>query len=359
MWLLDRLLPQAENAHFEQFRTKGLGVFAWGRRLRPEQRHLLIEAAADPASDVHYESSVLAWCASCPDDEVNSLLGWAESWEPVLKTKGCSCLLPRPEREFFRRCTDKSLRSSLMCTHLAAATQRFRQGGDFDRSVARGSIHGLLRLLLLDSNAPCPTEPVPRSAEDWKNWLGRVLATPPFADVAGAAQEFLDWYGWHETETAARRLWASCHGPSDWMALHEFAQYCEDPFIYDRLAEIMPSDRLEEWDRHVLYEPNDHGQIQAFCRWLPDAFADVLRSHFDHPEMDWAPCAYQAYLFKTPEAVLQHHWRRRDKLPGWQVRLLDRRLFAPLAIRPGLVVEDVQDAEGDFRLQDPLNHRGI
>jgi hypothetical protein len=121
----------------------------------------------------------------------------------------------------------------------------------------------------------------------------------------------------------------------------------------------MPSDRLEEWDQLFLCQYEDHGQMRAFCQWLPPEYADVLRSHFDHSDQDWRTCAYHGYLAKAPEAVLQHHWRRRDDLPAWQVRLLDRRLFAPSAVRPGPVVEDIQDAEMDCRLEDPFSRRGI
>jgi len=359
IWLLDRLVPKADSAHFEPFVANGSAIFAWGRRLKPEERHLLIELAANPASGVWYESSVLAWCDSCPDEEVASLLDWAEPWEPVFKTKRVSPLLPLPEREFFRRCKDHSLRRLLMCAQLAAAARRFREGEDFDRTVVRGSIHSLLALLLEGSDAPCPTGPIPDSAENWNVWLNQILTTAAFTDVAAAAGEFLSWYGRLDMGRAARRLWVSCHGPNDWRTLHQLALQHDDSFVYDRLAEIMPSDRLEEWDWLVLNESNDKGQMRAFCRWLPSEYADVLRTHFNHSDADWGACAYQAFLAKAPEAVLHHHWRRRDDLPSWQVRLLDRRLFAPPAIRPGPVVEDIQEAEWDFRLVDPFSRRGI
>ncbi len=187
IWLLDRLVPKADRAHFEPFIANGSAVFAWGRRLKPEERHLLIEVAASPASGVWYESSVLAWCDSCPDEEVASLLDWAEPWAPVFKTKRVSPLLVIPEQEFFRRYKDHSLRRSLMCAHLAAAARRFREGGDFDRGVFRGSIHSLLNLLLGDSDAPCPTGPIPDSAENWKTWLNQILTAAAFADVAAGA----------------------------------------------------------------------------------------------------------------------------------------------------------------------------
>lgn len=333
-------------------------MFAWGRRLHTNQRHLLIETALKSASP--YEPHILAWCETCPTGELPSLLDWVAAWEPVLKVKGISPPFPYPEREFFRRFQDRATRRSLMCARLAAATRRFRQGQDFDRAVVRGSIRVLLRFLLLDTDAPCPTEPVPDSAEKWKAWLDQILTTPAFADVAAATGEFLSWFGGRiDTERAARHLWVFCHGPNDWRQLQQFASPDDDEFIYDRLAEIMPSDCLEEWDALILHESRDNGQMRAFCRWLSAKYCEVLRSHFDHPDVDWGACAYHAYLAKAPQAVLQHQWRRRDDLPSWQVRLLDRRLFAPLSIRPGLVVEDIREVDcWDFRLVDLFSRRG-
>ena len=98
-------------------------------------------------------------------------------------------------------------------------------------------------------------------------------------------------------------------------------------------------------------------RIQAFCRWIPAHFSEVLRDHFNHPDRDWGACAYQNYLAKTPEPILQHWFKLVDEVPGWQAKLLDRRLFAPEGVRPAAIVEDIQSVEGDLRLQDPFNHR--
>ena len=75
-------------------------------------------------------------------------------------------------------------------------------------------------------------------------------------------------------------------------------------------------------------------RIQAFCRWIPAHFSEVLRDHFNHPDRDWGACAYQNYLAKTPELILQHWFKLVDEVPGWQAKLLDRRLFAPEGVRP-------------------------
>lgn len=76
-------MPKAESVHFEPFIASGSAVFAWGRRLKPDQRHLLIERAIKSASP-EYEPHILAWCETCPDEELPSLLDWVGAWEPVV-----------------------------------------------------------------------------------------------------------------------------------------------------------------------------------------------------------------------------------------------------------------------------------
>ena len=302
---------------------------------------------------------LLAWCDSCPGDELPSLLNWPETWQRVLILKGGWFLPPPyPEDEYYHRCRDHAVRSRDLCAHLAAAAQRFRDGGDVEGSLAKANIRRLLHWSLRDAAAaaPCPTQAIPQSSEEWSSWLEHTLATPPLADTARSVGEFPTWW---DQERWARWVWVHCHGPSDWQKLHQLAVQYSERFIFDRLAEITPPDQLDAWDTLVLHECEDHGQIGAFCRWLRPEYAGVLRSHFDHSDSDWAACAYQCYLAKSPQPVLFYEWRRREEKPGWQVKLLDRRLFAPEAIRPGPVVEDIQDVEYDFRLEDPFSRRGL
>jgi hypothetical protein len=350
-WLLDRLAEPTQRGIFEPFLdTSGHAMFAWGRRLNPEERNRLV---AEPLESAR----LLAWCDSCRSADLPSLLDWRETWRPVLKTGGFPPP-PNPEDEFYQRCGDRDVRLREMCAHLEAAANCFRQGGDIETSLARASIRRLLHWTLGDAATArsCPTESIPDSTEEWNGWLTEILATSEFADIAKAAGEFLCWFA---GEHNARWIWVQCHGSRDWERLHNLAREYNEWFIFDRLAQITPPDQLEEWDCHVLHQPEDHGQIKAFCRWLSPEYAAVLRSHFDHSDSDWGACAYQSYLAKSPEPVLRHEWRRRENFPGWQVKLLDRRLFAPEAIRPGPVVEDIQEADFDFRLEDPFSRRGI
>jgi hypothetical protein len=363
LWLLNRLLPLSDAATFAPFTNDPFGRFAWARRVGAERRDQLIDTS--PASPGLQGVQMLAWCDSCPKDEVSSLLDWAQAWKPVL-TRACLVLLPFAEEEFYRRFPDRPVRYQLLCTHLAAAAERFRNEGEIERSAARGSIHQLLKLSLKDAAAmsSCPDRPIPTSTDGWSAWLDEMLATAPFADVARAAGEFMSWWratnlGSEVAEYHARWVWVYCHTQTDWPRLHELACQENDWFIFDHLADIAPPDQLEAWGSLVLHQAEDHGQIRAFCRWLPPTYCHVLQDHFAHPDSDWAACAYQAYLAKAPEPVLLHEWRRREERPTWQMKLLDRRLFAPYAVRPGPIVEDIQRVDFDLRLEDPFSGRGV
>ena len=158
-------------------------------------------------------------------------------------------------------------------------------------------------------------------------------------------------------KSMARSVWIWRHGKADWEQLYRTGGFrSQDREYFDRLAQIVPQDKLEIWDGLVMCDFNLN-KLQAFCRWIPPIYAEVLRDHLNHPDRDWGACAYQNYLAKTPEPILQHWFKLVDDLPMWQAELLDRRLFAPERVRPSAVLEDIQAVEGDLRLQDPFNHR--
>lgn len=367
-WLLDRLTPQSENGIFEPFLEDDFALFAWGRQLGPERRNLLIDAAADSASlqgrrDAY--AYMQAWCDSCPSNALPSLLDWTEIWKPVLEAD-CFVVSPYPEEEFYHRCGDRAIRYRHMYARLATTTQQFRSG-TIDFRTASTSIRQLLKFSLKDAAtmSPCPNGFIPASTEEWSKWLDETLCTPLFAEIATAAGEFLK--AWQlgpklpptDAEYNARWVWVHCHGPTDWNKLHELASQETESFIFDHLAEITPPDQLDAWDDLVLFTSEDHGQMRAFCRWLPVEHPHVLHDHFNHPDPDWAACAYQCYLAKAPQPVLLHEWRKREERPGWQTKLLDRRLFGPDSVRPGTIVEDIQKVDFDLRLKDPFNRRGV
>ncbi len=167
-------MERSDRGVFEPFLACGFAMFAWGRRLGPEERNQLIAAPLELAR-------MLAWCDSCPTNEVASLLDWAQKWKPVLKA-GCFPPPPHPEDEFYRRCGDRTVRLREMCAHLVGAVHCFRDGDHDERSLAGANIHRLLRWALRDaaSTARCPDEPTPESSEEWSAWLAQTLATSPF-----------------------------------------------------------------------------------------------------------------------------------------------------------------------------------
>jgi hypothetical protein len=189
--------------------------------------------------------------------------------------------------------------------------------------------------------------------EEWHSWLFLTFSETPFKELAETGKQL------HRipNEYLVQSLWIWRHGAKQWKNLHSYAFCNQEWRVFDRLAEIIPSDDLEAWDDLVLWHPTDHGEIRAFCRWVPPKHVEALRAHFNHSDRDWRACAYQNYLSKAPEAILGHLWRQSEDLPGWQAKLLDRRLFAPEGARPAAVIEDIQKVEGDLRLQDPFNHR--
>lgn len=359
-WLLDRLTPLSQAEVFEPFRDRGRALFAWGRRLSPDRRHLIIATARD--ADWR-DACMQAWCASCRDEALPALLDWTEAWKSVPKV--IHHMGRFPEEEFHDRATDETVRYQLLCEHLAKACARFRGGDESARSLARPVIHRVLRMTLRHAATltPGPDGDAYQSQEHWQAWLERILATPAFAQVAEASGEFLRW--WYAPclpnvgQYNALWVWAHMHRKGDWETLVQSASYHDERFIYDRLAEIMPFDALSAWRRMIQHQSQDRGQMQAFCRWLPVAYTQVLQSHFSHPDAEWAACAYQCHLAKSPWPVLSWEWQRREALPSWQTRLLDRRLFAPEALLPHPFVEDIQDAENDFRLEEPFSRRGI
>jgi len=225
------------------------------------------------------------------------------------------------------------------------------------RELARGIAWGLWLQLLRDVAIENPgAEGQPTTTDEWIVWLYHTLSLPAFAQLSEVGQQLLKGGG---TEYCAQSLWIWRHGKEQWKQLHSYSLFAQEERVFDRLAEIMPVDGLDAWDDIVLNQPTNHGEVRAFCRWLSSKYVGALGTHFDHSDGDWGACAYQNYLAKSPEPILRHLWRRAGNLPGWQAELLDRRLFAPESVRPAAIVEDIQTAEGDLRLQDPFNHRSF
>ncbi len=99
-----------------------------------------------------------------------------------------------------------------------------------------------------------------------------------------------------------------------------------------RLGEIVPKNRIDCWHALLSPEASEFEGIHSFCSWLAAEYRDLLIPHFQHPDWDWGACAWQAYLSKTPRAVLE--CMDRSSLPTWQGMLHDRALYAPAAVKP-------------------------
>ena len=359
LWLFDRLAPVTDFEAFEPFRRNSLGLYAWGRRLPPGRRDGLLhinspESQTKFINTVPIQAQIYAWCDSCPDDQLETLLAWPEQWATVLRSHDI-CGMPSPEREFSRRCKDRALRRSALLESLNLGVSLSREAGvrgELGKRVAWTAFPLLLQDAAADTpgiEQPCPSE------DEWINWFKNVLTQPAFAHLAEFGRAVLA-----RSASLAEALWIWHHGPNEWRQLYEYACGCNpDRRVFTQLSLIVPKDELDSWDHFVLDQPQDRGEMRAYCRWIDAEYVEVLRTHFDHPYSDWRACAYQNYLAKAREPILNHHWGRSERLERWQFELLDRRLFAPAPLRPAAIVEDVQQVEADLRLRDPFNHRAF
>jgi hypothetical protein len=361
LWLLDRLLPDSDFGFFEQHLDSERGIYAWARRLPPEKRVELIRfPVTSSPGDWHrqmiFQSLVLGWCDSCPDDQLSSLLEWPEYWKAALEWHDV-CYLPPPEKEFYRRCPNIEHRRKPMLASLRRNIPLLNSSERLTSEMARHAVASTWKFLLKDiaTQNPC-AEGRPLTDDAWDAWLSEKLSSLPFAELTELGRDLLKTgSSWRYY---AQSVWIWLHGSGDWDLLYRTINYLADNYCYfERLAEIVPPGRLDIWDGLVMSDSRFE-RIHAFCQWLPAQYSEVLRDHFNHPDRDWAAYAYQNYLAKTPEPILQHYFKLFDDLPGWQLELLDRRLYALEPVRPAALLDDMQTVEGDVRLQDPFNHRG-
>lgn len=366
-WLLDRVAPASNPELFVPYGSEETAIYGWGRRLTSKRRNELTEfqnmpdVAGNRDRRMTIQALMLAWCDTCPDNELDSILNWAEFWRPVLK-QGDICWLHAPEDEYYRRSTDIQRRYHPMLNSLRKSVALLSDADETIREIARTSSYRLLRYLLRDVAIQNPAAvPFHTTAEQYQPWMDDILSSSPFADITNAGGELLKSLRERATdEYVARSLWIWLHGKGNWEQLYSVSGMFRHDWIsgqvLDRLAEIVPEDELETWGTLVTWDSDD-SRIRAFCRWLPPKYADVLRDHFNHPDRDWGACAYQNYLSKAQEPILRLMWSQSSDLTKWQAELLDRRLSSPEAVHPAAVVEDIQTVEGDLRLQDPFNHR--
>jgi hypothetical protein len=276
---------------------------------------------------------------------------------PVLEIHD-ECWIPSPAQEFYRRCANVDIRREQAVAQFYQDVGAFDDRSELKRKLAGRNAFDLWKCLLREIAIQNPSveQPPPDPAE-WAGWFKSALFSGPFAQVADLAT-YLPIPP-NKNKHIVKLFWIWRHGVNHWRNLHAHALWNQEPWVFDRLAEIVPLEEIDAWDDLLLHQSGDHGEMRAFCKWVSPQYAEILRSHFHHSDRDWRACAYQNYLAKTPEPILHHQWRLFEDLPNWQAKLLDRRLFAPESVRPTALVDDVQNVEGDLRLRDPLNHRAL
>jgi hypothetical protein len=290
LWLLDRLAPQSDGNIFEPYLDSPRALYSWGRRLPRERRHELIRPNAAHGMDRirPLQAAMLAWCDSCPDDELDCLLDWTQHWAPVLVSHDLAWL-PHPEVEFWKKYPDRRAGRERLNAALRShgSLSNGPEGilGDAGRTAARK----ILRLLLEDVATQHPGADGPcRTREQWLSWLDRTIESPPFAHLAEFVKDTQ-----FNSEYTAQSFWIWRHGADQWKQLCEYVLCEPEKRAFDRLAAIVPRDELPYWDFLVLDQARNDGVIEAYCEWLAPEYAEVLRTHFAHPDSDWRACAYQ------------------------------------------------------------------
>ena len=358
MWLLDRLTPENDNSILEPYLASARGVYAWGRRLPSERRNELLTIPL-PVGNKNWQRTryvqflLLAWCDSCPRDQIETLLDWHEQWWPalLLSDKGW---LPSPVREFYRRCAEPPIaRRERIYTAIEKYLGLLGHDDDATRSEARRLVLVAWLILLREVATENPSSNLGAyPPEDLPRWFDLTLSEEPFSRLAEIDRVLP--VSPNRNQHWARWVWIWRHSRANWRNLHEYALCNPDERVFERLVEITPEDDLEPWDDLLFGRSEDHGEMRAFCRWVQPRFAEALREHFFHSDSDWRTCAFLSYVSKTSEPQLRHLWRGESGMPAWQTRQLDRRLFAPEAARPAALLEDRQKIIADPRLRDPF-----
>lgn len=128
----------------------------------------------------------------------------------------------------------------------------------------------------------------------------------------------------------AKTLWLAQQGPADVDHVIE----AELPFTAWRLAEIVPRDRGDVWDRILgSFRFDDEATMLAFCQWCTPPDRHRLVPYFDHQDIEWAAAALETWLALAPREEAAR-LAEEAGLPAWQSYVLDRWLHAPPELRP-------------------------
>lgn len=390
LWLLDRLLPLDDNSIFVPFLgEKALhklehikytytpvschphirAIYAWGRRLSAEQRNQIFAIPFNQSAEIGKftafclinQAALAAWIETCPADQSSSLFTWPDlcdlyqSPHPPKTTK----LLTD---EYIRRNADRNERLSVLAASAEKLIEHRKEYGKWDWGVIRSDLlNNILRQIIKDmapefsSTEESPPIANKDSVEALFKWFLSILARTGYSTIADLYQHLNPH---REGYSLAILFWIET---MNWPQLEERMHRLEKLSPYDfinRMVEIVPPERLDVWE--TVLELKRYYPITAFCRWLRPEYREVLLWHCNPYELnDEAICAFYAYLSMTPRPLLEAMWKRTELIPSWQAQALDRYLYAPEPIKPPPFLWDVQCAEADPRLEDPLTCRGL
>lgn len=101
LWLLDRLAPETLTC-LQPIEATNSHSTLWGRRLPQDRRNELTKFPITPTTPGHWtrrmtlQALILAWCDTCPDDKLHSILDWSEHWRPHSNsTTSAGCMIQR------------------------------------------------------------------------------------------------------------------------------------------------------------------------------------------------------------------------------------------------------------------------
>ncbi len=391
LWLLDHLLPLNEKDIFVPFlgemslRNLGINIsegnqtsarpwkraiLAWGRRLSNEHRsQLLLIPFNQPQSEKKEKSRrrlcypvgqevMAAWCETCPVGQEDTLLTLPDS--DMCQTHHAPEDISILVKEYVRRNPNRTERLPALINNAAKLIDIKEKYGEQKWGIQFHLLHHIFKQIMKDI-APefVLNDKLPggwrNSSEDWYNWLTTVLSKAGYDSVVNLYRHLNPYREGHLLAVLFRIE------TMNWQQLERHISGLDnlphDGFI-DRLADIVPSERLDVWKMVLKLEKN-HYSFVAFCRWLQPEYRDALLWYCNLYEVNCtkAVCAFYSYLSKTPHPVLEAMWQCAKSLPTWQSQELDRCLFAPEPIKPPQLLWDRQNIEADLRLEDLLSHR--
>jgi uncharacterized protein involved in tolerance to divalent cations len=388
LWILDRLLPFDAGDIFLPFigeksivslglnlgkdvipskRIWSRALYAWGRRLSKKNRDYIYLVPFEEKNEFGeinwkiHQAALAAVIDNYDAKELDSIFQWPDlcgQHQKLEKYHDSSIII----KAFVEQNKDIENRIRKLLKYAKGITEKIDEYHEDGLSLRFDLLNNIVCQLVKDIACKLSVE-TPSSnllevdTHKQIDWFVELLDKYKFHDV-------LSIYKYIKSplrENLPIILWIYSHTRENWQQLEEQVYSLSEisPFDFlERMAEIVPADRLNAWER-VLTLENCY-PIEYFCKWLKPEFRDVLTWLIPSYELcDEAVCCFYSYLSKAPHAVLQALWERNEMIPLWQASVLDRFLFSPDSLKPQPLLYDVQSVENDIRLEDPLNHRGL